>query len=87
MSTGHLRTSATALLATLGYASHKTLDLPIEPLAFAHEVENLLGNSKQLHTTHASLTGWNSAAFLFQLPDDELPALAAGQMRVAKFKK
>ena len=78
--TGDLRTSATALLATLGYASHKTLDLPTEPQAFAHEVENLLGGSKQLNTTHASLADWNSAAFLFQLTNDELPALAAGQM-------
>ena len=29
LSTGDLRTSATALLAALGYTSHKTLDLPI----------------------------------------------------------
>ena len=79
LATGDLRTSATALLGKLGYASHKTLELPTQPQAFAKEVENLLGGSKQLNATHASLADWQSAAFLFQLTNDELPALAAGQ--------
>ena len=79
LATSDLRNSATALLATLGYASAKTLDLPAEPQAFAREVENLLGGSKHLNPLHASLADWNSAAFLFQLTNDELPALAAGQ--------
>lgn len=79
LATGDLRTSATALLGKLGYASHKTLELPTSPQAFAKEVENLLGGSKQLNPAHASLADWQSAAFLFQLTDDELPALAAGQ--------
>ena len=78
-STGDLRPSANALLTTLGYASPKTLDLPTQPQAFAHEVENLLGGSRQLSALHASLTDWKSAAFLFQLTNDELPSLAAGQ--------
>ena len=77
---GDLRISTTALLTTLGYASNKTLDLPTEPQAFAQEVEKLLGGSKQLNTTHANPADWQSAAFLFQLTNDELPALAAGQM-------
>ena len=80
LANGDLRVSATALLATLGYASHKTLDLPTEPQAFASDVEKLLGGSKQLNTTHANPADWQSAAFLFQLTNDELPALAAGQM-------
>nr|MDP2191301.1 hypothetical protein [Rhodoferax sp.] len=80
LATGDLRTSATALLGKLGYASHKTLDLPTEPQAFTKEVEALLGGSKQLNPAHASLADWQSAAFLFQLTNDELPALAAGQM-------
>ncbi|WP_180129141.1 Eco57I restriction-modification methylase domain-containing protein [Rhodoferax sp. BLA1] len=80
LATGDLRTSATALLGKLGYASHKTLELPTQPQAFAKEVENLLGGSKQLNPVHASLAEWQSAAFLFQLTNDELPALAAGQM-------
>lgn len=79
LATGDLRTNATALLGKLGYASNKTLELPTEPQAFAKEVENLLGGSKQLNATHASLADWQSAAFLFQLTNDELPALAAGQ--------
>ena len=79
LATGDLRTSSTALLGKLGYASHKTLELPTQPQAFAKEVENLLGGSKQLNPAHASLADWQSAAFLFQLTNDELPALAAGQ--------
>lgn len=79
LATGDLRTSATALLGKLGYASHKTLELPTQPQPFAKEVENLLGGSKQLNPAHASLADWQSAAFLFQLTNDELPALAAGQ--------
>ena len=80
LANGDLRVSATALLATLGYASHKTLDLPTDPQAFASDIEKLLGGSKQLNTTHANPADWQSAAFLFQLTNDELPALAAGQM-------
>ena len=80
LATGDLRTTATALLATLGYASHKTLDLPTQPQAFAKEVEGLLGAVKQLNPAHASLADWKSAAFLFQLTNEELPSLAAGQM-------
>jgi len=80
LATGDLHTSATALLGKLGYASHKSLDLPTQPQAFTKEVESLLGGSKQLNPVHASLADWQSAAFLFQLTNDELPALAAGQM-------
>ncbi len=68
------------MLGKLGYASHKTLELPAQPSAFIKEVENLLGGSKQLNPAHASLADWQSAAFLFQLTNDELPALAAGQV-------
>lgn len=79
VATGDLSTTATALLGTLGYTSQKTLDLPPQPPAFIKEVEALLAGSKQLNPKYASLTDWKSAAFLFQLTDDELPALAAGQ--------
>ena len=34
VATSDLRSSATALLAALGYASRKTLDLPADPQAF-----------------------------------------------------
>ena len=79
LATHDLRTSATASLGTLGYASHKTLELPTQPHAFAKEVETLLGGSKQLNPEHASLADWQSAAFLFQLTNDELPALPPGK--------
>ena len=79
LATGNLRASATALLSTLGYASQKTLDLPHQPQAFVQEVEALLGGSKKLKTVDARLAEWRSAAFLFQLTNDELPSLAAGQ--------
>lgn len=80
IASGDLRPSAVALLAKLGYASHKTIDLPAEPKAFSHELESLLGGSKQLNPIHANVADWKSAAFLFQLTNDELPALAAGQL-------
>ncbi|MDD4944875.1 MAG: hypothetical protein PHQ13_15235, partial [Rhodoferax sp.] len=80
LATGDLQTSATQLLATLGYASPKTLALPNAPEAFAKEIENLTGGAKQLHHEHASLADWHSAAFLFQLTNEELPTLAAGQI-------
>lgn len=79
LATGDPQASATQLLATLGYASPKTLALPHDPQAFAKAIENLTGGAKQLHAEHASLADWQSAAFLFQLTNDELPSLAAGQ--------
>ena len=79
LATGDLRVTATAFLATLGYASQKTLDFSHQPQAFVHEVESLLGGSKKLKTVDARLAEWRSAAFLFQLTNDELPSLAAGQ--------
>ena len=80
LAAGDLRNSATALLTQLGYASHKTLDLHTEPQTFVREIERLLGGTSQLNTTHASPADWKSAAFLFQLTNDEFPALAAGQL-------
>jgi len=77
--TGDLRTSALALLASLGYTSNKTLDLPAQPQAFAQEIETLLGGSRQFNAEAVCLSDWKSVAFLFQLTNDELPSLAAGQ--------
>ena len=71
--------SASALLSTLGYSSNKTTDLPAQPAAFAKQLEALAGGTRQLNPLEASLSDWKSAAFLFQLTNDELPALAAGQ--------
>lgn len=49
LATGDLRINAIALLGTLGYSSHKTLALPVDPTAFVKEVEALLGGSKQIN--------------------------------------
>ena len=76
---GDLRPSTLALLASLGYTSNKTLDLPKEPQAFAQEIETLLGGSHQFNAEAVCLADWKSVAFLFQLTNDELPSLAAGQ--------
>jgi len=78
--TGDLRTSAFQLLSVLGYASNKTLDWPTQPQAFASELETLLGGSNRLNAEAACLADWSSVFFLFQLTNDELPTLAAGQM-------
>jgi adenine-specific DNA-methyltransferase len=77
---GDLQRNAFAVLAALGYASGKTLDLPSEPTLFAQELEALVGGIKQLPKDKACLADWKGAAFLFQLTNDELPTLAAGQM-------
>lgn len=78
--TGDLRASALELLSTLGYASNKTLDWPTQPQAFSREVEALLGGIQHLNAEAACLADWSSVSFLFQLTNDELPTLAAGQM-------
>jgi type I restriction-modification system DNA methylase subunit len=77
---GDLQRNAFAVLAALGYASGKTLDLPSKPTLFAQELEALVGGTKQLAKDNACLSDWKGAAFLFQLTNDELPTLAAGQM-------
>ena len=75
LSTGDLRTTTTALLATLGYASNKTIDLPAQPAEFAEALDALLGGTRPINALEASLPDWKSAAFLFQLTGEELPAL------------
>lgn len=77
---GDLQRNAFAVLAALGYASGKTLDLPSQPQQFAQELEAMVGGTKQLSKDNACLSDWKGAAFLFQLTNDELPTLAAGQM-------
>ena len=61
--TSDLRSAATALLGVLGYASHKTLDLPADPQTFVREIEKLLGGASQINTAYANPADWNSAAF------------------------
>jgi len=73
--TGDLRTSANALLDSLGYTSNKTLDLPAQPRAFAQEIETLLGDSRQFNAEAVCLSDWKSVAFLF--PNSHNHALQA----------
>lgn len=75
-----LQKGATAILNALGYASGKAIDLPSAPEAFARELAALAGASNALSSDAACINEWASAAFLFQLTNDELPTLAAGQM-------
>lgn len=75
-----LQKGAIAILNALGYASGKTIDLPSAPAAFAKELAALAGASNALSSDAACINEWVSAAFLFQLTNDELPTLAAGQM-------
>ncbi len=77
---GNLHEGAASLLEKLGYASHKTANFPAKPQDFARELQALVGGDKKLHAEHAALSDWQSAHFLFQLTNDELPALAAGQL-------
>lgn len=63
LATGDLRTSATALLGTLGYASHKTLNLTTQPQAFTKEVETLVDG-------HG--VGRDDGAFALVAPTDQL---------------
>jgi len=74
-----LAQGATALLAALGYRSDKTADL-------GHTAETLLSSIEQFRPELGRLDRakmqahrWASCAFLFQLTDDEIPALALGQ--------
>jgi adenine-specific DNA-methyltransferase len=75
-----LAAGAIRVLQLLGYESRKTLDLPQQPQDFVAELQALVGKHQQLNTKNAKLADWKSAHFLFQLTNDELPALAAGQL-------
>ncbi len=77
---GDLHAGCVSLLEKLGYASLKTVEFPAKPEEFARELQALVGGDKKLHAEHAALADWQSAHFLFQLTNDELPALAAGQL-------
>ena len=73
IATSDLRSSATALLGALGYASHKTLDLPADPQTFVREIEKLLGSTSPLNTAHANPAESTSAAFYSSSPTTSCP--------------
>lgn len=74
-----LNSSATALLAALGYRSDKTADL-------GKNAEDLLGSIEQFRPDLVKVDRnkvlaqrWKSCALLFQVTNDEIPSLALGQ--------
>jgi adenine-specific DNA-methyltransferase len=77
-----LNSSATALLAALGYRSDKIADL-------GNNAEDLLGSIEQfrpdlgkIDRNKVQAQRWKSCALLFQLTNDEIPSLAMGQALV-----
>ncbi len=79
--------TATNLLNALGYVSEKTTDL-------GNNVESLLGNIEQFKPELGNIIRdkikadrWKSCAFLFQLPNDEIPLLAMGQQAFSNDNK
>jgi type I restriction-modification system DNA methylase subunit len=74
-----LAAAAVKLLGVLGYSSEKTADL-------GTSADSLLGNIEQfkpelgpINRDKVKADRWKSCAFLFQLTNDEIPSLAAGQ--------
>ncbi len=71
--------AAVKLLDALGYTSEKTAD-------FGSSADSLLGSIEQfkpelgpINRDKIKADRWKSCAFLFQLTNDEIPSLAAGQ--------
>lgn len=65
------------LLASLGYKSDKTADFGSKPEQFVAAVEEATHSTFNRDKAHVSR--WKQCAFLFQLTNDEIPSLAAGQ--------
>jgi hypothetical protein len=74
-----LKTAATNLLAALGYASEKTANLGNTAEALFANIEQFRPELGGIDREKVSAAQWRSCAFLFQLSNDEIPALAAGQ--------
>jgi adenine-specific DNA-methyltransferase len=69
-----LHTKASGLMDVLGYRSPKTVSLDGAPESFLKLLDST-GNFKRSDKLKADL--WKQAHFLFQLTNDEIPALAA----------
>src|SRR5690606_29524267 len=70
-----LKRSASALFAALGYSSQKTVDLDGTPRAFLDLVDR---DNRLSARRDAQNNCWKRVDFLFQLTNDEIPALAQG---------
>lgn len=73
---GDLRQVALDLWETLGYRSDKQLEVPSAPADFIDS----LGIADILNVERVALAEWQSAQFLFQLTNDEIPSLGYGQL-------
>ena len=69
--------ASTQLLKALGYTSSKTADFGSKPEQFISAVEEATHSTFNRDKAHVSR--WQQCAFLFQLTNDEIPSLAAGQ--------
>ncbi|MCK4783451.1 MAG: hypothetical protein KAV87_06845 [Desulfobacteraceae bacterium] len=73
---GSLRTNATQLYNTLGYASEKTVELsPNTPENFLNEVDQ----HNRFQKEKALFSKWKSVDFIFQITGEEIKATESGQ--------
>ena len=78
-----LSEAATGFLAALGYASDKVEEFSSEKDAFVAEIEDATADKGNFPRDKALVSRWQQCAFLFQLTNDEIPSLAAGQHLLA----
>lgn len=77
-----LNSSATALLAALGYRSDKTADLGSNAEDMLGSIEQFRPDLGKIDRNKVQAQCWKSCALLFQLTNDEIPSLAMGQAPV-----
>jgi adenine-specific DNA-methyltransferase len=74
-----LNSSATTLLAALGYHSDKTADLGNNAEELLGRIEQFRPDLGKIERNKVLAQRWQSCALLFQLTNDEIPSLAMGQ--------
>ncbi len=74
-----LSVSAANLLKALGYTSGKVADLGQNAEAFLGNIESFKPELGKFNRDKVFAKHWRSCAFLFQITNDEIPALAIGQ--------
>lgn len=82
-SSGALADNARQLMGVLGYYSDKVADFSSQPEDFVAELEEATPDKGPFPREKAQLSQWQECAFLFQLTNDEIPSLAAGQQALA----
>jgi adenine-specific DNA-methyltransferase len=74
-----LPVAAASLLKALGYTSEKVADLGQNADAFLGSIESFKPELGKFNRDKVFAKHWRSCAFLFQITNDEIPALAIGQ--------